>query len=796
MNSPELHTAKPARIPIVTEHIPDELKRRAQWVLWRWEWRTDKWTKPPFQANGCYAKSTAAETWTSFDQAVAAMESGNFDGIGIVLNGTDDLTGVDLDDCVDDTGTIQRWALDIIKQLNSYSEITPSQRGCRVFLRGTPPRNGCKKGSVEIYNQGRYLTVTGQHIPDAPHSIESRQDEISAVHAQVFGANDAPKAATLPAPSSESCNVSDAELLERARAAKNGSRFDNLFRGHWEGDYPSQSEADQALCFHLAYWTRKDAARMDSLFRQSKLFRDKWDQIHFSNGVTYGAHTIQQAIAKVQESYNGGERHPDREKQLRENLLHGVCLMVKRGDSEDQITAQLSGCGVSEEKAATIVREAKQAQATQQLSEEHESKPQSISWPNAPDEAAFHGLAGDVVRLITPHSEADRVALLVQFLAAFGNIIGRMPHFVAEAAYHALNLFLVLVGVTSKARKGSSWAQIMRPCSAVDEVWARDRLQSGLSSGEGLIWAVRDPITKNEPIKHNGKRTGEYEEVIVDAGVDDKRLLVQEAEFSSPLRMCERDGNTLSALIRQAWETGNLRALTKNSPAKSTGAHISIVGHITRDELRRYLNTTEAGNGFGNRFLWFCARRSKCLPEGGNLEQEALAPLILQLKEAINFAKTVGEMKRDEESKAMWRDVYPELSEGAPGLLGAVTARAEAQVMRLACLYALLDMSSVIRKDHLAAALGLWDYSEASARYIFGDALGDPTADELLKVLRANSEGLTRTDIRDFFGRNKRSYEIDRALGVLLEHGLASPSRESSNGRPAERWKAVRGVTT
>ena len=788
MNSP-----KPARFPIVTEHIPNQLKSVPRWVLWRWEWRKDKWTKPPFQPNGHYAKSTVAETWTSFDQAMAAMGSGSFDGVGITLNGTDDLTGVDLDDCVDNTGTIQAWALDIIRQLNSYSEITPSKRGCRVFLRGTPPANGCKKGSVEIYNQGRYLTVTGQHIPDTPHSIESRQDEISAVHTRVFGANDA----TLPTTSSESCNWSDAELLKRARAAKNGNKFDRLFKGQFDGDYPSPSEADQALCFHLAYWTRKDAARMDALFRQSGLFRSKWDTPHYAGGVTYGARTIEQAIAKTQNVYNGGSNHHrDQQKQLREDLLRGVRLMLERGDSEDQIIEQLSGCGVSEEKTATIVREAKQAQATQQLSEEHESKPQSISWPNPPDEAAFHGLAGDVVRLITPHSEADRVALLVQFLAAFGNIIGRMPHFVAEAAYHALNLFLVLVGVTSKARKGSSWAQIMRPYSAVEEVWARDRLQSGLSSGEGLIWAVRDPITKMEPVKEKGKRTGEYEEVIVDAGVDDKRLLVQEAEFSSPLRMCERDGNTLSALIRQAWETGNLRALTKNSPAKSTGAHISIVGHITRDELRRYLNTTEAGNGFGNRFLWFCARRSKCLPEGGNLEQEALAPLILRLKEAINFAKTVGEMKRDEESKAMWRDVYPELSEGAPGLLGAVTARAEAQVMRLACLYALLDMSSVIRKDHLAAALGLWEYSEASARYIFGDALGDPTADELLKVLRTNSEGLTRTDIRDFFGRNKRSYEIDRALGVLLEHGLASPSRESSNGRPVERWKAVRGGTT
>ena len=365
MNSPE----KPARIPIVTEHIPDVLKR-APCVLWRWEWRTDKWTKPPFQSNGHYAKSTAAETWTSFDQAMAAMESGRFDGVGIVLNGTDDLTGVDLDDCVDaDTGEIHPWAWDIIKHLNSYSEITPSKRGCRVFLRGTPPRNGCKKGHVEIYNQGRYLTVTGQHIPGTPHSIEFRQEEITAVHAQVFGANETPKAATRPAPSSESCHLSDEELLDRARAATNGAKFDRLYKGQWEGDYSSQSEADAALCFHLAFWCDKDAARIDVLFRQSALFRPKWETPHYAGGVTYGAHTVQQAIETVQDTYRGGERRPDREQPLRENLLHGLCRMLERGDSEDQITEQLSGCGLGEEEAATIVREATQAQGERQALE-------------------------------------------------------------------------------------------------------------------------------------------------------------------------------------------------------------------------------------------------------------------------------------------------------------------------------------------------------------------------------------------------------------------------------------------
>jgi len=238
-------------------------------------------------------------------------------------------------------------------------------------------------------------------------------------------------------------------------------------------------------------------------------------------------------------------------------------------------------------------------------------------WPPAPDEAALHGLAGNFVRTIEPHSEADLAALLGQFLVVFGNAVGSRPHFMAESDRHGVNLNAVFVGKTAKGRKGTSWGHVRRVVAAADPDWS-DRIMNGLSSGEGLIWQVRDPIMRRDPIREKGRVTG-YEEVVADEGVKDKRLLVFEGEFASVLRVCAREGNTLSAVIRNAWDNGTLRILTKNTPAKATDAHISIIGHITQDELLRYLENTEAANGFGNRFLWFSVRRSKALPLGGKL---------------------------------------------------------------------------------------------------------------------------------------------------------------------------------
>ena len=237
-------------------------------------------------------------------------------------------------------------------------------------------------------------------------------------------------------------------------------------------------------------------------------------------------------------------------------------------------------------------------------------------WPAPLSPIAYSGVIGDIVRAIEPHTEADPAALLVQTMIMFGSVIGRTAHFRAEADTHHLNVSAVLVGLSAKGRKGVSLGQGRRLFEPVDQHWAENCITSGLSSGEGFIWSVRNPIEKQQPIKKSG-RVIDYEAVVEDPGVADKRLLVVEQEFASTLRVLSRDGNTLSALIRQAWDGLPMRALTKNSRAEATGAHVSIIGHITRDELRRYLDATERANGFGNRFLWVCVRRSKELPDGG-----------------------------------------------------------------------------------------------------------------------------------------------------------------------------------
>jgi len=400
----------------------------------------------------------------------------------------------------------------------------------------------------------------------------------------------------------------------------------------------------------------------------------------------------------------------------------------------------------------------------------------SPAWPEPPGQEAFYGLAGDFVRKLDPHTESDPVAVLFQLLIAFGNVISDSAHFTVEGDRHAAKLFAVLNGTTSKGRKGTSWGHVRSFFKEVNPQWEVDCIKSGLSSGEGLIEAVRDP-SGNDP------------------GVSDKRLLVHEPEFSSVLRVASREGNILSTTIREAWDTGTLRVLSRQSPLKATGAHISIIGHITQEELRQHLTSTDMANGFANRFLWPCVRRSKLLPEGGNLQAEELADLTTRLRDACAFAATAGEIKRDDEARELWISAYPDLSEGQSGLVGAITSRAEAQVMRLAMIYALLDSSPVIKKVHLEAALALWWYSEASVRFIWGDSLGDPAADGLLRELRQKPEGMTRTEVRDFFHRNKKSSETDRVLELLLSMNLITYEVETTSGRPLTRYIANRYVS-
>jgi hypothetical protein len=413
--------------------------------------------------------------------------------------------------------------------------------------------------------------------------------------------------------------------------------------------------------------------------------------------------------------------------------------------------------------------------------------PQPVPLPTMAEQA-YYGLAGRLVKTIEPHSEADPVALLAQTLELFGVVVGRGPHFLVEATSHHTNLNMALMGKTSKARKGTSYDRIEAIMKRMDASWSLANTIGGCGSGEGIIHAVRDPIRKRETIKEKGGKgkggSTRYEDVVTDPGVSDKRLLIYEPEFASVLKVTAREGNILSMTLRQAWESGNLQTTVKHNPERATNAHISVIGHITTVELTRLLTTTEAASGFGNRFLWFCVQRSKELPDGGNLRDTEVNALVTALDAAYRHATQVKRMTRDVEATHAWHAVYSALSADRAGLPGVLLARAEAQVLRLSMIYALLDGSAEIRAAHLTAALAVWEYVEASVAYVFGTTTGNKDADVLLHALRGATQGrMSKTQIaNDVFHKHIKAAALNEAIRILAEAGTITYAYEPSEG--------------
>ncbi|MFT4038960.1 MAG: DUF3987 domain-containing protein [Thermomicrobiales bacterium] len=402
-------------------------------------------------------------------------------------------------------------------------------------------------------------------------------------------------------------------------------------------------------------------------------------------------------------------------------------------------------------------------------------------WPVL-DPAALHGLLGEIVEAIAPHTEGDPVAILINTMVMFGNAVGRSPHVVVGASRHGTNENAVLVGKTSRARKGTAHDEAYRLVSLADPDWT-ERVAGGISSGEGIIHAVRDATFR---LNKDGQTVPD------DPGVADKRLMAVEPEFASVLKVARREGNTSTEVQRRAWDGNDLQVLTRSNPLRATRPHISILGHVTEEELRRTLDDTSQTNGYFNRYLVVCVRRSQKLPNGGSLPDAEVQRLAARLQRAIEMARKRGRIHRTPAAEDRWTVAYDELTADRPGIFGAITARAEAHALRLSLLYALLDGEAVIDVPHLKAALCMWKYCEDSARYLFGDAVGDPVADRVLIALRRVSGGMTQTALGDLFGKNLRSGELASALERLLSHGLVQSEAQVTGGRPAMIWRAIR----
>jgi hypothetical protein len=220
-----------------------------------------------------------------------------------------------------------------------------------------------------------------------------------------------------------------------------------------------------------------------------------------------------------------------------------------------------------------------------------------ITWPSPADAAALHGPAGEFVALTEPHTESDPVALLAQFLVCFGTAVGRSAHYAVEASRHFANEFVVLVGPSSKGRKGSSWDHVERLMRRVDPHFIDHCVSSGMSSGEGLIAEVADD-EERQP---------------------DKRRLVVESEFAQVMKVLSREGNTLSPVVRNAWDGKTLQTMVRNAPLRASGTHIGIVGHITKETVASYCYSLRRVLGLARRRGEFLTRSRHCCSTcGGN----------------------------------------------------------------------------------------------------------------------------------------------------------------------------------
>ena len=416
-------------------------------------------------------------------------------------------------------------------------------------------------------------------------------------------------------------------------------------------------------------------------------------------------------------------------------------------------------------------------------------------WPRL-DPAALHGLAGEIVQALEPHTEADPVAVLVTVLATFGAMagpgVGERPHAMADSAIHPGRIFPLLVGDTANARKGTSWQNVRRVYYRANPTFLQSRVMSGFGSGEALIaeLARQDEITYGSSAEAGDGTSAE------DAlCLPDKRILLIEPEFARLLVVGSWQGSTISPIIRQAYDGDPLELrVRRQKPLIAHDSHVVVIGHITMEELKARITTTDMYSGFVNRFQIFCVRRSKLLPSGGDLDEAVVDRLARDINRRLRAVHDLGLIGRSELAEKKWACIYHQMAEeDAAGMLGAAVARAPVQMLRNSLIYALMDGCATIKTQHVKAAFALWSYARESMAYIFGSATGSEVADIMLSALKsAGRTGLSRTEISAVLGRHRSAKEIDVAEGLLRKRGLIEdvPPRKGP-GRPERRIRFV-----
>ena len=391
------------------------------------------------------------------------------------------------------------------------------------------------------------------------------------------------------------------------------------------------------------------------------------------------------------------------------------------------------------------------------------------------------GLVGEFVSLATRNSEADPAAVLMTFLVRFGVEVygfvpGKGPYVRVGETRHPPRLYSVIAGASSRARKGTSAKPVLRLYEEIPAKWRQGppvapHTGGPLSSGEGLAFRLRE---------QGADEAGESGDQPVQQ--DDKRLCVIDEEFAAAIASTKREGNTLSMAVRSFWDSGNYEPLTKTAQIRVKDAHVGIITHITIREVRRNLDAMQIANGFANRFIWICARRSKLVPCPEPIPNDVFAAFQNKLWEWIRLAQSRGEVRLTAEAKEFWQGAYPEISKDRPGAGGDITARGEAHCLRLALVYALLDGADHIGPEHLWSALMLWQYAQDSALYIFGNGEEDSLIQKILFLLQSGPK--STTELNTLLGGRVASRKMRACLQELIGCGLVVKQEMKTGGRP------------
>jgi hypothetical protein len=735
--------------------FPQALKDKPAWVLWKLASVNGKITKVPYKLDfKNAAASTRPEDWSDYKSVAEKIisEGGITEkqGIGRVVQKSERVVGIDLDGCRDfETGAIAQWAEDLVEITNSYCEVTPSQTGIRIWVRGALPEGDRvfnldpsvgygSKVKIEIFVDSRYFTVTGQSIYDAPLAERDLAEAYELIHA-IRRKHPAPKKSK----ASATAVTADATQTTSVQIEKLGQfetgKYDIFMQGTITSrepfviennlgrlTYPSQSEADYAFATVLAYRHKGDREKMSADFHASKLYRpEKWNRLE-------------------EPTFN--------------KVLASIDL------SDEPVPAPL---------AAVPERTVTQEEINASIEEEFPVYPLGEqSGPLWEDDWMF-GIAGDIVRKAGKYCEAHPAGMYLDLSVSLGNIMGRHAHFKVGASKHFTNEFMIRVGNTSTARKGTGRDAINEPLRVVDGNWYTTRVMSGFGSGEAIVGLIADPMQQSvrDPKSSLGFKN------IVKPGVEDKRLFIREGEAASIFQLANKKESRADIILRDGWDGLPLKNLVKgktdgiNNSAMCQEPHLSISGDTTRDELKRRMPDGADQNGFGNRFLFAFVYRTKMCPNGG--PQLDWTEEVVQLHKIIQFARSVGYVPLTKAAHKMWSRMYVEIENEVgelPALPQAMCARGVAHVRRLALIFALLDMKEAVDSEHLQAAKKLWDYCMDSARFIFSGETKEQA--QILSWMRLNPGTVTIRQITDeVFHRHQKVDWVKTQLDGLVVAG-------------------------